>query len=286
MKIEPENNTFDAIMVDVTHKCNMECANCYLPNRDVPDIEKEKLYDLVSKLPSKTFVRLIGAEPTMRDDIFEIISKIKSLGHKVSLTTNGLKLHREDYVMKLKEAGLRLVLLSMNGADDDDVYKTVDNGKYANLKVKALDNLVKNNFIVNTGTIILKNVNEHVVKKQYELISRYSGMKVKPVLRFRSMAPLGRHMGDKHCYQMNEFKAVIQSQLDVTDRYIQENVSSTVNNLTGLSFEMPHAHIRLVDWSVDDDGVPDKGNESRGRVTEDFKIAPFFEHVKENEFGY
>ena len=286
MNIEPENNTFDALMVDITHQCNMECANCYLPNRDIPDMDKNKLYDLVQKLPKKTFIRLIGAEPTMRDDLFEIISTIKSFGHHVSLTTNGLKLHREDYVLKLKEAGLRLVLLSMNGADDDKIYKIVDSGKYANLKIKALDNLVKHNFIVNTGTIILKNVNEHIVKKQYELISKYNNMKVKPVLRFRSMAPLGRHMGDKHCYQMNEFIAVIQSQLDVTDQYIKQNRSSIVNNLTGLSFEMPNAHIRLVNWSVDDDGVPDKGNESRGRVTEDFKIAPFFEHVKMNEGGY
>ena len=64
MIIEPENNTFDAIMVDITHKCNMECANCYLPNREIPDMDKEKLYELVKKLPEKTFVRLIGAVPS------------------------------------------------------------------------------------------------------------------------------------------------------------------------------------------------------------------------------
>ena len=41
-----------------------------------------------------------------------------------------------------------------------------------------------------------------------------------------------------------------------------------------------------MDWQVDDDGVPDRGNERRGRITQDFKTAPHFEHAKDNEFGY
>lgn len=49
---------------------------------------------------------------------------------------------------------------------------------------------------------------------------------------------------------------------------------------------MPNCIVRIVDWTVDDDGVPDNSNESRGRITQDFKLAPFFEHVKENEYGY
>ena len=44
--------------------------------------------------------------------------------------------------------------------------------------------------------------------------------------------------------------------------------------------------IRLIDWSVDEQGVPDSGNLNRGRVTQDWKIAPFFEHLKFNEENY
>ena len=38
---------------------------------------KEKLYDVLKKLPNRTYIRLIGAEPTMRDDLPEIIAKVK-----------------------------------------------------------------------------------------------------------------------------------------------------------------------------------------------------------------
>lgn len=283
--IEPEHNTFDAIMVDLTHQCNMECSNCYLPNRDIPDMDKGKLYDLISRLPKRTFIRLIGAEPTLREDLHEIIRKIKSLGHHVSVTTNGLKLHRIDYVQKLKSAGLRLVLLSMNGGDDDEVYKRVDGGKYAQLKNRALDNCMRSNLIVNTGTIVLKNCNEHVIPQLYKKLGQYKP-RIKPVMRLRTMAPIGRHMGNEFIYEFQEFRERVCQELGITYKYIQEHSIKAFNNYNGVLFDMPNCIVRMVDWTVDDDGVPDNSNESRGRITQDFKLAPFFEHVKENEYGY
>ena len=283
--IEPEDNTFDAIMADLTHQCNMECSNCYLPNRDIPDMDKEKLYDLVSRLPKRTFIRLIGAEPTLREDLHEIIQKIKKLGHHVSVTTNGLKLHRMDYVQKLKSAGLRLVLLSMNGGDDDEVYKRVDGGKYALLKNRALDNCMKSNLIVNTGTIVLKDCNEHVIPQLYKKLGQYKP-RIKPVMRLRTMAPIGRHMGNEFIYEFQEFRERVCQELNITYKYMQDHSIEAFNNYNGVLFDMPNCIVRIVDWSIDDDGVPDNNNESRGRITQDIKLAPFFEHVKENEYGY
>lgn len=287
--IEPENNTFGALMADLTHKCNMECANCYIPNREVPDMDVEKLYSLVEKLPTRTFIRLIGAEATMREDLFDIIKNIKNMGHRVSLTTNGLKLGREEYVKKLKDAGLRLVLLSMNGCIDDEVYKKLDNGKYAKIKHRALVNLLNYRFIVNTGTIIAKNVNEHIIKEQVNLINNYSiqySLKVPPVVRLRTIATLGRSMSD-HTYEFEEFIEVVCEQLKISKSYISTHLSNAhKNNTSGVVFDYKNVKVRLVDWNVNDEGIPDFGNEVRGRITEDFKIAPFFDHVKENEYGY
>ena len=276
-------------MVDLTHRCNMECANCYIPNRNIPDMNKSKLYNLISRLPNRTFIRLIGAEATMRDDLFEIISKVKEMGHRVSLTTNGLKLGREEYVLKLKQAGLRLVLLSMNGAIDDEIYKILDNGKYANLKHRDLDNLLKHKFIVNTGTIIAKGVNERTIKEQVDLMCDYAEkykVKIPPVVRIRTIATLGRSM-EEHTYNFSEFKQNVCKQLNISEEYMQQNkTDEIVNNLGGFVFKHRNVMIRLVDWKVNDEGVPDFGNELRGRITEDWKIAPFFDHVKKNEYGY
>ena len=39
---KPEENTFNLIVVDLTHRCNMNCENCYIPNRDLPDMDVNK----------------------------------------------------------------------------------------------------------------------------------------------------------------------------------------------------------------------------------------------------
>ena len=214
-ELEPEDNTFSNIVVDLTHKCQMTCANCYIPNREIPDLDEKKLYEFLKKLPFRTYIRLIGAEPTMREDIFEIISTVKKLGHRPSLTTNGLKLAQRDYVKKLKEAGLRLLLHSMNGADDDKQYQNLDNGKWATVKVRALENIFAERLPVNTGTIIAKGVNETTFARQPQLFglkAAEAGIdfdktppynKIKPVIRLKSVGAIGRYMKDVS-YTMDE----------------------------------------------------------------------------------
>ena len=64
---------------------------------------------------------------------------------------------------------------------------------------------------------------------------------------------------------------------------VQEECSSLV---FPYETELGKLYIRLIDWGIDDDGVVDPDNPNRGRLTPNFKIAPFFEHLKRNEFGY
>lgn len=309
-ELQPEDNTFSNIVVDLTHKCNMECANCYIPNRDIPDLDKERLYDFLERLPSRTYIRLIGAEPTMRDDIFEIISRVKQIGHRPSLTTNGLKLAQESYVIKLKDAGLRLLLHSMNGADDDDAYLALDNGKWATVKIRALENILKHRLPINTGTIISRGLNEHCIKRQIDLFvntaiklginfdttAPYS--RITPVLRMKSVGLIGRNQGNEHSISMHELAKLASEQLGIPyETIISSTATAGVVKAgsygeaeTSLLFPYQSAagkiFIRFIDWSVNDDGVVDHDNPNRGRLTENFTVAPFFEHVKLNEFGY
>ena len=216
-ELKPEDNHFESIIADITHKCNMECSNCYLPNRKEPDMDVNKLYQLIKKLPNRTFIRLIGAEPTLRKDLPDIINQIIKLGHKPSLTTNGLKLSLLSYCQELKLAGLKYLLISMNGAGDDNIYQLLDGGKYAKLKVKCLINSFKSGFLnLNTGTIIAKSINEKTIKEQVNLIvfcAKKAGVKIfnkrlPPVLRIKTIAPIGRYIKEKS-YTFKELLQVV-----------------------------------------------------------------------------
>jgi len=307
-ELSPEQNTFSNIVVDLTHRCNMECANCYIPNRDVPDLDKEKLFEFLSRLPSRAYIRLIGAEPTMREDLPEIILKVKTLGHRPSVTTNGLKLAQPSYVKKLKDAGLRLLLHSMNGADDDMAYKELDNGKWATVKVRALDNIFAERLPINTGTILARGVNEYVMNRQVEVFAERAianGInfnttppynKITPVLRMKSVGMIGRYM-ESVSYTIDELTDMAVYRLGIDKSDIIKTSAGVVKAgpqsgeaLTSYMFpyetEAGKVLIRLIDWQTDDDGVIDHDNPNRGRLTENFTVAPFFEHVKKNEYGY
>ena len=308
-ELNPEHNHFDSIVADITHKCNMECSNCYLPNRSQPDMDIKKLYQLVKKLPKKVFIRLIGAEPTLRKDLPDIIKQIIKLGHKPSLTTNGLKLSSLAYCQELKQAGLKYLLISMNGAGDDKIYKQLDGGKYAKLKIKSLINSFKAGFInLNTGTIIAKGINEKTIREQINLTvfcAKEAGIKafnrrLPPVLRIKTIAPIGRYIKEKS-YTFEELLKLVSQKLDVNVSFITsypvlmgsnkvEGAKDKNNSFKSYAFpyntDLGVLYIRLIDWTVDEKGVPDPGNMKRGRITQKWKIAPAFEHVKINEGGY
>jgi cyclic pyranopterin phosphate synthase len=150
----PENNPFNTLFVDLTHRCNMKCLNCYIPNRHIPDMDAQWLYEIVARLPQRTRVRLVGAEPTLRRDLSEIIRNIRRLGHTPVLMSNGLKLSEPEYTAQLKQAGLRTVYLSMNGGTDDDIYARIDSMRCAGKKMGALDALCAENMNITVGMIV------------------------------------------------------------------------------------------------------------------------------------
>ena len=313
--LSAENNIFKSLVVDITHRCNMHCANCYIPNRSIPDMDRDRLIKFIKRLPFKTFIRLIGAEPTMRDDLPYIIKEIKKAGHHPSLTTNGLKLADYEYVKALWKAGLRLFLISMNGADEDRVYKQVDNGSYAKQKCQALENLFKIRAFINVGCIIVKNINEHTPSRLVQLLVdmahrndySFNGSWRSPCIRVKNIGAIGRYIKGKQI-SFNRLIDTVSKNLQIDKSSFFQNPCVSGSNLTiscnsklaknwfvddressymaTLQTSSGPLYIRLIDWTVDSEGIPQSGSKNRGRVTQNWKIAPFFEDKKLNEFQY
>ena len=298
-ELKPEDNHFKVIFVDLTHRCNMDCFNCYLPNRTIPDMDENMLYSVLEKLPGRAYIRLIGAEPTLRKDLPDIIRKVLDHGHKPSVTTNGLKLASLKYCQELRDAGLRMILLSMNGADEKRIYEKIDNHSHAHdLKMQALENCFKiPGFIINTGTIIAKGVNEHTLRRQADIVADLNEKykpKVTPVLRVKNIGDLGRYM-QGHTMSFEELVDIASSQLDIPKSVIKaQRVESGTNKITknnygeSYLFEYRGVFIRLINWNEEDElndgGI--NGSMNRGRLTNDGMIEPCWEHIKLNEYGY
>jgi molybdenum cofactor biosynthesis enzyme MoaA len=300
-ELEPEDNHFSDVVIDITHKCNMSCKNCYIPNRDIPDMDINKMIDAISRFPKRTMIRIIGAEPTMRRDLPEIITRIKQTRNRCTLLTNGLRLSVDDYVKKLKSAGLRHCYISLNGADNDDWYEQIDELRCANKKIKALENLVNNKFIIDTGTIIVKGVNDEVIERMLHVYKKTGVENV--MCRIKNIGDIGRSMADGGNYTQAELITLLSQQTGMSEDYIYSWKNKPIyenDHVEADSFMIPldpkaegkFVHksgiwFKIANWnSEDSENVPLSNSLRRGRLTEDFKVAPFFEHVKLNEFEY
>jgi len=298
---EPEQNTFQDVIIDVTHRCNMNCKNCYIPNRDIPDMDIDLMINAISKFPKRTMIRIIGAEPTMRNDLGEMISRIRKTGHRCTLLTNGLRLAKESYVQHLKHSGLTHCYLSMNGADNDDYYEQIDELRCATKKVAALENLQRNRFIIDTGTIIVKGINDDVVERMLALYKRVNVNNV--ICRIKNVGDIGRSMADQDNYTLEELVTLVAQQTGLSEDYIYswrnkpiyQNDEPEVDSFMfpmnpeseGKFMHKSGVWFKIANWKGEEgQDIPLRNNKRRGRLTPEFKVAPFFEHVKMNEGGY
>ena len=43
----PEECPYETVVADITHRCNMACRNCYIPNRTIPDLDSAWLLSIM-----------------------------------------------------------------------------------------------------------------------------------------------------------------------------------------------------------------------------------------------
>ena len=294
--IKPENNTYPILSVQTTYKCNMLCANCYLGdmlnNDEYADLNMNMFKEAISKLPKRTDIRFIGAEPTMNDDLFEMIEIVKKYKHRPQILTNGLKLGQEQYVIDLKKSGLNWLGLSMNGGLDDEVYKKFDNGKYAKLKTRALEYCIKHKIVPHIN-IILDPTNLHIIKPLYdkiiELCNKYNrriGISFPLTIRIKSIAKMGNYL-DTYTFNMDELMKIAKDSFGNNLQFNFEMDGLVEKSSCVYSFDTPIGKMggKITDWTIDDDGIPLSDSKRRGILTEEGMIMSFFDYYADEVEG-
>lgn len=267
----PEVCPYETVIIDVTHRCNMACANCYVPNRVIPDLDAEWLISILARLPRGRFVRFVGGEPTLRNDLPRLISEARAHGHHPLVVSNGLRFADRAYVRSLKDAGLQIAYLSFNGGFDDELYWTIDEMRCAEKKRLAFENLRAEHLYTSIGMIIVRGVNEHEVKPVLEAVKRSRNVRE---FHLRSIGAMGRHMTNPPL-TLDELLDVFASAAGVDAASIDRQERTATSH----DFSFGRQRIQLTVW-------PDLGSETRGRLTPEGMVAPFMEHVIANEGGY
>ena len=117
-------NDLFIIAVNLTRRCNLACAHCYMDaeTRDGggPDelttSEIKGLLDEITSRSSETMVVLTGGEPLLRRDLDELVAHGSKLGLSIVVGTNGVLLD-EARVTSLKAAGAMGMGISLDSLD-------------------------------------------------------------------------------------------------------------------------------------------------------------------------
>ncbi len=180
-------------LLEVTGRCNRNCTFCFAGECEEadPPLEQVKAWIRDLTVPGETFLQLSGGEPTLREDLPEIVAFARECGCRyVQLNSNGVRLAEDvDYVRRLAEAGLSFVFLQFDGVSDD-VYVRLRRGPMMQIKERAIENCGRYGLGVTLVPVVVPGVNTDQIGD----ILRY-GISRSPVVRgvhFQPVSYFGR----------------------------------------------------------------------------------------------
>lgn len=218
MKVSNKQNDF---ILHLTNKCNLNCPICLAnANEYLDEYPKDKLEQFLSLSKNKQKIDIMGAEPTMRDDIFDIIKTVKKFRHVCALHTNGIKLSDYGYCKTLKNSGLDEIHLQYDTFNDNTNLK-IRGMNLNSIKAQTLNNLEKLNFSTDIVMTVLKGINETEITEIFNLFSKKDFVKE---IFFLGHRPLGKtHQNDATTCMMPD---------EVLDFTIKNaNIKLTRNNM-------------------------------------------------------
>ncbi|MFA5055884.1 MAG: radical SAM (seleno)protein TrsS [Dehalococcoidia bacterium] len=216
------NQQICCALLEVTQRCNLGCPICFanaVSDDPVKDLTLEELMDqmkMVRDTTGKSNIQLSGGEPTMRDDLPDIIRAARSLGYTFfQLNTNGIRLGEDhDYVQALKEAGLSWVFLQFDGTKDE-IYQHLRGKSLLAAKEKAIEACGRQQL----GVVLVPTLVPGINTDNIGDIVRYA-LKGMPVIRgvhFQPISYFGRYPvppEDKDRFTLPEVLRALEEQTD------------------------------------------------------------------------
>lgn len=194
------------VLLEVTSRCNLHCPVCFAGagdamGSDVPFDELGRQMDHLMSHGGPFNLQLSGGEPTVRDDLPQIIRLGREKGFTFfQLNTNGLRLAEQPgYAEELKEAGLSCVFLQFDGVRDE-VYQVLRGRKLLDKKKAAIDACER----AGLGVILVPVITPGVNEDQAGEILSYA-MSRMPVVRgvhFQPISYFGRCLEAQGSYRI------------------------------------------------------------------------------------
>lgn len=190
------------VLIDLTDRCNQHCPYCFARSEmdedrsSEPSIaEIERKLDLLLELgeEGRPFnLQLSGGEPTVRDDLPEIIRMAREKGFAyVQINTNGRRLAQEEgYAKLLKDAGASVIFLQFDGTNDE-IYEKLRGEPLLEIKVRAIRRCESAGLPVTLVPTVVEGVNTDNIGDMMDFL--LENVNVVKGIHFQPVSFFGRH---------------------------------------------------------------------------------------------
>lgn len=108
------------VSLSVTQHCNLKCSYCGTVNNSEKDLTLSEIRSIVreiSDLGTVAEISLTGGEPTLRNDLPDILEYAHNLGVPIVISSNGFLLDKASAI-NMKKAGLKMCSVSIDGSQE------------------------------------------------------------------------------------------------------------------------------------------------------------------------
>ena len=172
----------------LSDRCNLACPICFTSRvKAATDLTVPQIKAFLESQAVLKKVVLLGGEPTLSGDLFEIISLIQKNGGEPVLCTNGLRFAEPSFAEEVASTGLKEVHLQFDGFNDE-IYLKLRGRRLLQIKYRALETLARFGFKVILLATVEAGLNDRKLREMIDFATSRSHIKG---LVFRSAGASG-----------------------------------------------------------------------------------------------
>ena len=123
-------NDLHVVSWNITRRCNLSCAHCYLPavtaterpgpasDTELAESEAFRLIDQIAEVNPEVMLIISGGEPLLREDVFALSAYAAGKGMMVVMGSNGLLID-DRVARRLRENGVSGISISLDSIEPD-----------------------------------------------------------------------------------------------------------------------------------------------------------------------
>lgn len=230
----------NSYFIEITNHCNLACPHCYQePDNTQVDPTIDYLLEIIKSWPDDGFpVALVGAEPTTRKDLPELIKRVQSLPGKprhVMVLTNGVYMSDKEYCEEFANIPNLMWTIGLNHPDYQG--KTV-----RKKQMQGIQNMIDSGLRIKNVSYTLETLDqmEYCLNEIQEF-----GLNVCEQYRIRCGANIGRFPGGPKMYMselVNEAKRVSEKNNWTVD------VSKKDGNRSHYPMIINNILVKIIQW--------------------------------------